>query len=176
MQYKHIVKSSCIKAFLSSSMKNQIYIEQRSAIITFFDRMPLYELFAIESSASPDNIMDRYISEIKKSDIVILILQEDLREGVVKEVHTAMRTNKRIFAYIHSGEKTKELEEFIRDEIQDYATTVSFENTVTLIDKIEKDLLEDLVSKYVDLYKENLYLKRKLQEVSSQNHQVTYNS
>lgn len=175
MQYKYIVKSNCIKVFLSSSMKNKTYLEQRSAIISFFDRMSLYELFAIESSASPDNVVDRYISEIKRSDIVILVLQEDLREGVVREVHSAIRTSKRIFAYIDSGEKTNELQEFIQNEVQSYATTVNFADTVNLIDKIERDLLEDLVSKYVELHKENLYLKKQLKELSSGSHQVTYN-
>ena len=155
-----------VKVFISSSMAAQSFLEQRSALISFFERIPLFSHFAIESSASPDNVVDRYLEKVKWADIVIVILQQDLRPGVVKEFYKAVENQKRVFAYVSSQSKSPDLETFIRDEVRSKVTTTDFSDTVQLIDKIEKDLLDDLLTKYVNLYEENISLKREIDLLS----------
>ena len=147
-------------------MASKAFLERRSAIISFFDRMPLYDYFAIEISASPDQVVDHYVKNVKWADLIILVLQSKLRPGVAKEFDTAKRNRKRIFAYIQIGKKSPDLKAFIK-EVQEIATTTEFSDTVNLIDKIEKDLLEDLVTKYVELYQENLSLRDELRDLRS---------
>lgn len=168
LENKHKVEANLIRVFLSSSMKNERFKDQRRAIKSFFERMPLYELFIIEDSANPEEVQNRYTRKAKNwTDLVILVLQKDLRDGVVKEYGAAKRGNKRIFSYIHTGKKEDELEEFIvRVKEEAEATVTEFSDLGDLIDKIEKDLLEDLVEKYKSLYQQNLKLKRQLEDLS----------
>jgi hypothetical protein len=152
--------------FLSSSMKDDKFREQRNSIIAFLERMPLYSLFAIENLSSDQQIQKRYVAEVKNTDIVLLILQNDLREGVANEFYAAKRNNKRIFAFTHSGRKSNELKSFIRDEVNSYITSTQFKDNRDLIDKIEATLLEDLVEKYVRVYEQNISLQSELERIS----------
>lgn len=153
--------------FLSSSMKDNKFREQRNAIIAFLERMPLYSLFAIENRSSDQQIQNRYVTEVKDTDIVLLILQTSLREGVANEFYAAKRSNKRIFAFIHSGRKNPELKRFINDEVNTYITSTQFNDNRDLIDKIEATLLEDLVKKYVRLHEQNISLQKELEKISN---------
>lgn len=142
--------------------------QERGVIKTFLERMPLYEPFLIESGASPDNVIEKYIEEVKRSDIIILVLKKELREGVRKEFVAAKDYKKRIFAYLHSQNANKELKDFFRNEVQKIGTTAFFNKTAELIDQIEKDLLDDLVSKYVQFYEENIILREKIKDLNIQ--------
>ncbi|WP_142283134.1 hypothetical protein [Gottfriedia solisilvae] len=147
-------------------MKDDKFREQRNSIIAFLERMPLYSLFAIENLSSDVHIQQRYVTEVKNTDLVLLILQTDLREGVANEFYAAKRNQKRIFTFIHEGKKSKQLKEFIDQEVNNYLTSTQFKDNRDLIDKIEATLLEDLVEKYVRLYEENLMLHGELKKIS----------
>lgn len=129
-------------------MSEEKFLIQRSAITAFMERMEMFDIFSLEETSSPTGIGEYYISEVQNSDLIILVLQEDLREGVVKEFQSAKRNKVRTFAYIHTGNKTEELGEFIRDEIQNLVTNGNFTTTKELIDKIERDLMEDVARTY----------------------------
>jgi len=148
-------------------MKNEKFLEQRNAIISFLERMPLYDLFALENISSDQHIQQHYVSEVANADIILLILQSDLREGVINEFYAAKRNNKRIFTFVHTGRKKVELKNFIEREVNTYVTSTLFKDNRDLIDKIERTLLEDLVVKYVRLYEENLELYNQLKRLSS---------
>jgi len=167
LQHKHQISANKIKVFISSSMNDAVFLEQRCAIKSFLDRVPLYDCFIIETAASPTHVITRYETQVQRSDIIILILQTELRPGVVKEFNVAKNYNKRIFAYIHNGTKTSDLEDFIKDKIHPLSTSTTFSDTMQLIDKIEHDLLEDLVTQYVELYQRNQYLEELLKKVST---------
>jgi hypothetical protein len=149
-------------------MKDKKFLEQRNTIVSFLERMPLYEIFAIENASSDQQIQSHYINEVKQSDIILLILQGDLREGVANEFYAARRNKRRVFAFVHSGRKNKALKDFIRDEVNTYVTSTEFVDNRDLIDKIETTLLEDLVKKYVMLHEENIELHKQLERYSTQ--------
>jgi len=162
MQHKYNASSYKIKVFLSSAMFNDQHLYQRMAIRSFFERMPFFELFAIEESASPADIEARYLSMVSRVDIVLLILQEEFREAVFKEYTAAQNSHKRIFAYINDIDRDSQLKSFVNDEVRQHCTTKQFFTVVDLIDSIEKDLIEDLLGKYIQLYEENRYLNDQL--------------
>jgi len=115
LQNKQVIYSRRIKVFLSSSMQNEIFMEQRCAVLSYFEREPFYECFAIEGVASPDPVKKRYSDEVVRNDLIILILQKERRDGVAEEFDIARRSNKRIFAFLHDGNRTPELEELIAE-------------------------------------------------------------
>ena len=146
---------SKIKLFISSSMNTDEHLLYRAALKCFFDRIPIYSCFIIEQGASPDDIEDRYLKQLKKSDVVILILDSEIREGVKKEFDTAIRNKKRIFGYIKNCTHTTELNNFIENELKKNATTMNFNK------------INDLVEIYSDLYHENINLKDEIVKLQS---------
>jgi len=167
MQHKCDLGSDRIKVFFSSSMANARYMEQRLSVRSFFERMkPLYHWYFIEEHASPNPVKKEYTEEVVNSDIVIVVLQSNLRAGVQKEYETAQRAGKRIFCFEHSGRKTQSLKNFI-GKVRLSITTTKFDDTRDLIDKIEHNLLSDLVKEYVRLYEENKRLREAVSGPSS---------
>ncbi len=155
-----------ISIFLSSSMQEEKFLDQRNAIRILFDRWPLFSLFRIEDWASPENVTERCLDQVKRSDIFLLVLQEERRELVAREFHVASDAKVRIFAYIHTGHKTPELQELI-EEVRQVCTYKKFSSTVELVDAIERDLLSNLVDTYKLLYEENKQLKETLQRATT---------
>lgn len=164
MQHKYNASSYKIKVFLSSAMFNDQHIYQRMAIRSFFERMPFFELFAIEESASPADIETRYLSMVLRSDIVLIILQDEFRNAVFQEYNAALNSCKRIFAYTKDIDRDQRLKDFVINEVRQHCTTKQFFTVVDLVDSIEKDLIEDLLGKYVTLYDDNRRLKEKLSQ------------
>ncbi len=162
MQHKCDLGADRIKVFFSSSMANERYMEQRLAVRSFFERMePLYHWYFIEDHASPNPVEREYTEEVVNSDLVIVVLQSNLRTGIKKEYEAAQRAGKRIFCFEHSGRKTQALKDFIGSVRLSLGTT-KFRDTRDLIDKIEHNLLSDMVKDYVRLYEENKKLREAL--------------
>jgi len=67
MQILCDLKSNRIKVYISSSMKKEYNLEQRRAIKSFFDRMPIFDCFEIEDSASPESLNTKLINKVKNS-------------------------------------------------------------------------------------------------------------
>lgn len=162
MQHKYQSCSYKIKVFLSSAMNGDVHLYQRMAIKSFFERMPFFELFAIEDSASTADIETRYLSMVSRADIVLLILQDEFRDAVFQEYTAAQNSNKRIFAYIKDIDSDPRLKSFVNDDVRKKVVTKDFYSITDLIDSIEKDLIEDLLGKYVQLYEDNRLLKEQL--------------
>lgn len=169
MQHKCDLGTNRIKVFVSSSMAKGEPLEQRAALMAFFERMlPLYEAYFFETDASPQSAEKDYLSRLEDSDIVILVLQGSVRDGVKKEYDAARRKGKRILAFTCTGRRrNRALTEFVC-EVRKSSKTVDFKDTRDLIDKIEHSLLLDLARQYVTLYEENKRLTEELNRISSQ--------
>lgn len=129
-------------------MTNELHMERRAAIKSFFDRWAMYDFKAIEATASPSDVESRYTDMVLQSDIVIVILADTLRVAVQQEFQIATKANKRIFVFIHSQITDPKLKEFIKTEIGLGITRCTFNNLSELIDKIEESLLDDLANSY----------------------------
>ena len=137
-----------INVFISSSMKDESSRELRLTMKSFFERsLPLYNCCIIEDCASPDKIKKTCENYVRDADIIVMILKKEYRPGVHDEFLAAKRFSKRIFAFIHNGEKEEDLMNFI-EEIQENVRSANFSDIYDLIDKIEGSLLENLVSVY----------------------------
>ena len=141
-----------IKVFLSSAMTGELN-EERAVIKAVFgiDRslIHLFELLTISDNAYPYRIDKAYKDLVKKSNIIILVLNKELRQAVVEEFNEAINNNKKIFCYIKSNkERDEELISFIHDTIYNHYTSKDFTDSVELSKIIVNDLSTDLLNEY----------------------------
>lgn len=143
------MKRLCV--FLSSAMTGELDSE-RSGIRILFETDPVlkefFELYAIEEHASPRPIERAFITEVRQSDLLILLLDQQLRDAVEKEFLEACNSNTRIFVYIrNTGKRDDRLATFIGQQAYRFHCG-SFNNSVDLCFKIRNDILSDLMSQY----------------------------
>lgn len=125
---------------------------ERNGIRILFGTDPalkeFFELYAIEEHASPQPIEKAYIEEVRHSDLLILLLDEQLRDAVEKEFLEASSSSLRIFVYIRStGKRDERLAEFIGQQAYRFHCG-SFNDPIDLCSKIRNDILSDLTRKY----------------------------
>lgn len=112
-----------------------------------------FELYAIEEHASPQPIEKAFIEEVRQSDLLILLLDEQLRDAVEKEFFEANSSNTRIFVYIrYTGKRDEKLAEFIGQQAYRFHCG-SFNDPMDLCCKIRNDILSDLTRQYFEATK-----------------------
>lgn len=156
-----------IKVFLSSSMADEQSLEQRKAVKAVIDRIPLYCCFIVESHANPEKVIPYCLNKIDDSDLVLLVLQKELRYGVIKEFQYSVKHHKRIFTFAHASDKSDDLIIFIENDVYPICTVGAFTDIGNLIDQIERCLLDDLIERYRSMYAENRRLKKQIEQLGS---------
>ncbi|MCX5889340.1 MAG: tetratricopeptide repeat protein [Deltaproteobacteria bacterium] len=144
--------------FLSSAMTGELDRERDSIIILFQSDPTLKEfftLYAFEEHASPQPIEKAFTGEVKISDILIMLLDKELREAVKKEFDSARNAKLKIFVYIrHRTDKRDEiLAEFISQDAYQFDCG-SFNGSIDLCEKIKDDILSDLSRNYYQAIKQ----------------------
>jgi len=134
-----------LQVFLSSAQYNNELITEREGIELVFEKSPVlssfFELWKIESGASPTKVDEHYINNVKQSDILILILGQTFRDAVVQEYDTAVQFGKPIFAYIKKTVKQeKKLNDFIKNKVFTNVTPADYYKLKDLVKTIEDDL------------------------------------
>jgi hypothetical protein len=102
----------------------------------------IFNLIKIEDQAAPITIQEQYLSLVRQSRAMILLLDSTAREGVKNEVEEAKNNNIPIYAFIKNTteKRNSEVEAFI-NYIRDFVTTVYYSNIEDLIKKVEDSLL-----------------------------------
>jgi tetratricopeptide (TPR) repeat protein len=142
--------------FLSSAMTGELDSE-RDGIRILFGTDPVlkefFELYAIEEHASPQSIEKAFVEEVRQSDLLILLLDQQLRDAVEKEFLEACSSNTRIFVYIRNTNKRDErLAAFIGQQAYRFHCG-SFNDSIDLCSKIRNDILSDLTRQYFEAAK-----------------------
>ena len=145
-----------LSVFLSSAMTGELNCE-RDGIRILFGTDPVlkefFEIYAIEEHASPQPIEKAYIDEVRHSDLLILLLDKQLRDAVEKEFLEARTANLKIFVYIrNTGKRDERLAEFIGQQAYQFHCG-SFNDPMDLCSKIRNDILSDLTRKYSEMIK-----------------------
>jgi tetratricopeptide (TPR) repeat protein len=141
-----------ISVFLSSSMTGELNAE-RESLKTLFSSDPIlkefYDFYSIDEHASPREIQEAYIDEVKEKDIFLLLLNEDLRPAVYEEYNTALKKKKTFFCYIkaNSPNRNPELVKFIDCEIYKHHPA-HYSDTQDLWKRVNNDFKSDLTRSY----------------------------
>lgn len=144
--------------FLSSSMTGELDRERDGIRILFQSESILREfftLYAIEEHASPQPIERAFTDEVKSSDLLILLLDKELRDAVKQEFDSAKNANLKIFVYIRNRTDKRDvtLTEFISQEAYQFHCG-SFNGSINLCEKIKDDILSDLRRNYYQAIKQ----------------------
>ena len=124
---------------------DEFKVEREILPIIINTKEPLSSIFIlnrVEDQAAPHTIIEQYLSQVKKSQALILLLDSTAREGVKNEVEEARKYNIPIYAFIRNPDRKKdfEVEAFI-NTLQKLDTTASYYTIEELIEKLEESLL-----------------------------------
>jgi tetratricopeptide (TPR) repeat protein len=142
-----------LSVFLSSAMTGELNEERTSIKVLFRSNINLgrfFDLYVVEDHASPSEIEKAYVKEVLDSDVLILLLSTELRQPVVREFEAALQESLKVFCYIKKGVlPSDELSEFIKTKAYSVHCGLFFD-AVELTEKVESDLLDDLIRSYTD--------------------------
>lgn len=137
-----------VQVFLSSAMNDELATERAVLRERFSSSAFLsswFELYLFEDHAGPMPARAAYVQEVEHSPIVIVLLAETLRPGVVEEFDAATRGSA-IFCYLRSGAKgEKDLDRFIKDRVQPPVQYSTFTSPSDLASRVEKDIIRWVV-------------------------------
>ncbi len=138
--------------FLSSAMTGELNSERDSVRVLFQTDSTIKEFFSlyvIEEHASPNTIEQAFTSKVSKSDILVILLDKQLREAVKTEFDVADKANLRVFTYIkdRTDSRDEDMSEFISQSAYKYHCG-SFRGAVDLCEKIREDIISDLKDIY----------------------------
>lgn len=135
-----------LKTFLSSAQYQDEFIIEREGLPVVFSKEPLrssFVLWRIEEQSSPQPVMDHYKTNVKDSDILIMLLGKTLRPGVEDEFKEAITNKIPIFAFIkESADREPAMNEFIRNVPQKEVSTSKYHTFQELSKMIEESLLQ----------------------------------
>lgn len=135
-----------LKAFLSSAQYQDEFVVERDLLELLFNKEPLYSSFClwkIENQASPLEIDDHYLSHVKNSDLLIILLGKVLRDAVKSEFETALSNNIPIFAFIREcRDRSQNMQIFINKNIFKEVSACNYSNSKELPHLVEESLLQ----------------------------------
>jgi len=133
-----------IIVFLSSAQHEDEFKTEREILPALFNKEPLISIFIlkkIEDQAAPFTIQKQYLSLVRQSQIVILLLGSTARDAVKEEIEEAKKAGIPIYTFIRSSdEKNSEVNAYI-NYIRDFVTTTYYSSIKELIEKVEDSLL-----------------------------------
>jgi len=134
-----------LKVFLSSAQFQGEFEIEREGLPLLFNKEPLlssFVLWEIEDYASPTQIDDQYLNNVRDSDVLILLLGETLRPAIRAEFEQAVSNDVLIFAFIKQKVKPdEEMTSFI-NTVREIATTTYYQSFRELYSKVEDSLLQ----------------------------------
>lgn len=141
-----------LNVFLSSAMTGELALE-RSGLQLYFKTDPTLQQFAdlyvIEEHASPHPIEKAYVEEVRDSQVLVLLLDKELRPAVQKEFHTAKENNVRPIVFIRerTDQRDAALANFISDEAYQFQCA-PFTSVNDLCEKVKDAIINDLLNTY----------------------------
>jgi hypothetical protein len=134
-----------LKVFLSSAQHQDEFAIERESLPVIFSKEPLsssFQLWKIEDQSSPLDVKTHYKSNVKDSNILILLLCKTLRPAVKEEFITAISNGIEVFAFIKDSDvREPELSTFISKEIYSRVNACNYKNFQELSTKIEDSIL-----------------------------------
>lgn len=116
-----------LRIFVSSAQRNEgdfEWEEVRSRVVQHLRRCPYLSPFIIEESGSELPSTQRFLFKVEQSDLVIILVKGDVREGTALEVSTAIAKKKPMLVYFLEDEAPSYTVEKLKRVLQekDYCT------------------------------------------------------
>lgn len=162
-----------ISVFISSAMNKENdteWLKIRKKIKEKLEECPYINTFIIEEHASEISSVDYFKFKVTQSDIVVLLIKEELRYGVQTEFSVVYQLNKPCLAYFFNSDncdlQTIALKNNIMEEdLITFKTINSFKNIENVV---YNDLIENIITQYkFNHFRNNLEKNKEKLEFSS---------
>ena len=142
-----------LRVFISSAQNNEgdfQWTNIRKTVQKKLNQCPYFESFIMEDIASYQKSSQVYQSELIKSDVVVLLLKEELRAGTEIEYSLARKYNIPLLAYFIGNTSEDSKAKKIQQEIQtrDLCTYKILPSEKDIDTVIMNDLINDIIRKY----------------------------
>lgn len=152
--YSDTVPRERLRIFISSAQNDEndfSWSDVRRKIKETLNGCPFFSPFIIEDSPSEIPSLQRFIFQVQKADIVVLLLKDELRKGTQAEFATATKYKKPMMVYFLGGkEESKEVAQ-IREKISewDYCT---YYGSYKAVDGLEQAVFKHLMENVIEYY------------------------
>lgn len=148
-----------LKVFISSAQGTEndkekdedfVWLDFRKRIKKKLNKCPYINAFIIENRASEMKSNDFMIYNVNKSDIVVLLVKNELRNGTFVEYTQAQKTNKPLLVYFFSNQNATEKVNNLRRELieRDTCTFRQLDSFDGAEDIIANDVIQDVIVYY----------------------------
>lgn len=142
-----------IRVFISSAQNTEdgfSWSDFRRKIKESLDDCPFINPFIIEESPSEFSSTNLFVNKVIESDIIILLVKNELRHGTETEFITAQKYKKPMLVYFFGDEKENEDVIKLRKKIKedDSCTYCKDENTEGFENRIKKYIIQNVITYY----------------------------
>ena len=149
-----------LNVFISSAMREENgtnWLEIRKKVKNKLASCPYINPFIIEDHASEIPSISYFKFMVSQSDIVILLVKEELRFGVQTEFSVVYEENKPCLAYFYDGKECDLQTIALKNNIMD--TDFTTFRTISNFENIEEYIYDDLIQNVITQYKFNYFNK-----------------
>src|SRR5690625_2606199 len=141
-----------LKVFISSAM-GTVWLTIRETIKNKLAQSEFLELFTIENHATEIESTQYFIWKVKQSDVVVILIKNEIRPGTIQEIETAIENKKPMIVYFINSDfykgSVKDFKEFlISKDVTTFKITDKFEG-------IEEVVFNDVINNVIEYYKYN---------------------
>ena len=152
MRHK-IEPKNFLRVFVSSAQRNEgsfDWGEVRARIVEKIRTCPFLIPFIMEESGSELPSVQRFTYKVEQSDIVILLVKGDVRDGTAMEVSTAMAKKKPMLVFFLEDDNPSYKVGQLKREIagNDYCSY----HKISSLDHVEDQVFQDLIENIIEFY------------------------
>ena len=131
----------------SNSSDSFIWLEFRKKVKDELNKCPYIQAFTIEDRASTMKSSAFMLSNVDFSDIVVLLIKNDFRDGTEKEYHRCRETNKPLLVFFFGNENETEKVKNLRNDLRqtDYCTYRKMNDSINAEKIIANAVIQDIL-------------------------------
>ena len=148
-----LVPRKRIDVFISSAQSQEKDIDwgkNRKAIRDVLRKCPYLNPFIIEDAPSEFPSTQKFTSEVKNADIIVMMVKSELRKGTHREFFTAQKYSKPVLLYFIKDEAPESdvIEFKAKVEEEDYCTYRNVETFDEILDRVGDDVITNVIYHY----------------------------
>ena len=148
-----IIPKTILRVFISSAQRDEGTFNWEGARRKIADKLrkcPFLIPFVMEESGSELSPVQRFLFRVEQSDIVILLVKADVREGTALEVATAMKKKKPILVFFLEDDNPSYSVGELKRTLQ--TNRYCSYHKIESLDHIEKQVFQDLIEDIIEFY------------------------